>query len=1043
MNINLRKNKNKKRNTRIFAVIRANIQQLLLVFVAFFVMAAAGCLSIMKVIKTDRRQAVTDALNNAEKAVKLYLLETSVLFENIHTTTQHMLDIGAPSEELTRYLVSASKTLRENGGEDTPATLGFYAYMDGELIDSLDLRLPDGLVPEERLWYTEAMAAEDYVYTKPYFNTRAWSWVTTLTKKLSRDGVYCGVLALDIEFDWLMDCSQISRHTLVGYSIILNEDFDVLAYEHPFYIGQKLGIIPGYDGVAQKLSQGEVVFGDPILDYNGANSLIFFSKMFNGLYLGIVSPLSAHYGALYGTAAVLVALATALFALLSYMLLRLNMDKFQSQEESRTKSSFLARMSHEIRTPMNAIIGMSELAMRAENTAAMTDHIAVIKHAAYNLLSIINDILDFSKIESGNLQLMPAHYSLSSVINDVISIARVNIMEKPIDFVVFADSNIPNSMYGDEARIRQVVLNLLSNAAKYTEKGRIEFTLQGEFTGAEGIMLTFSVTDTGIGIKPEDLDTLFNEFVRLESSNSHVTGTGLGLVIARSLCRAMGGDISVASEYGKGSTFTAKIHQIYKRRNKLANIRSPIGKNSLVYEERELYAQSLAATFVNLGVYARVASDRGEFFKELATDNYAFAFVMSKAAQDTLKFIRDNGLNTKLAVMSGVGESSSFSGAPVLILPLYVVPVANVLNGATFTNYKSNVRVRFTAPEAYILVVDDIETNLKVVEGLLAPYMARVDTCMSGARAIELVQQNKYDIIFMDHMMPGMDGVEATEVIHKSGFKMPIVALTANAMQGMREMFISKGFDDHLAKPIEITKLNEMVEKWIPREKRVKAEAAERETDTLDFKLDGVDTARGLALSGGSRDAYVDMLKLYCRDAGERMDILSQPPEGDLLLFTTHVHALKGASANIGALEVSEKAALLEEAGRRGDREKIKEHLSSFRGMLVTLMACIREVTQESGQVPKAPQNFRPRDGDGGALADILSLAKAALSTQNIREFDNIMEKLKRGVRGEYDQQLLSDITDCVLMFEYDAAIEKINMLQGAGSANSETNTGQ
>jgi CheY-like chemotaxis protein len=370
-------------------------------------------------------------------------------------------------------------------------------------------------------------------------------------------------------------------------------------------------------------------------------------------------------------------------------------------------------MSHEIRTPMNAVIGMSELADREYGKAEGMQYIAEIKAAGKNLLSIINDILDFSKIEAGSLELNPAPYELGSLLNDALNIIRVYLDDKPIAFETDIATDIPALLIGDETRVRQVLLNVLSNAAKCTREGFVKFIASHERVGSEAVKLSFSIADSGVGIKPEDMDKLFGDFTRFDQKrNTGIEGTGLGLAITRSLCLAMDGDITVASEYGKGSVFTVTLTQAW-------------------------------TDFAPLGEISGKAYARTE-----------------------------------------------------------------------------NAAARFIAPAARLLIADDNVANLKVAEGLLAPYRSRVDTCLSGAEAVRLARETPYDIIFMDHMMPEMDGMEATAAIRAlegDRFQtVPIIALTANAVVGMRETFLQNGFSDYLPKPIELAKLNEMMGKWIP-----------------------------------------------------------------------------------------------------------------------------------------------------------------------------------------------------------------------------------
>jgi CheY-like chemotaxis protein len=561
---------------------------------------------------------------------------------------------------------------------------------------------------------------------------------------------------------------------------------------------------------------------------------------------------------------------------------------------------------------------MSELAIREYGKPKGLDFIAEIRRAGTNLLSIINDILDFSKIETGSLTINRAPYDTASLLNDALAIIHVRMKEKPIRLISEIDPELPAALEGDETRVRQVLLNLLSNAVKYTREGFIKFRASGERTGDGRINLTFGVEDSGIGIKPEDIGKLFGDFVRVDQSrNTSVEGSGLGLAIARSLCRAMGGDISVESEYGKGSLFTAKIAQTIADDRPLGDIGGKIGA-AMEHED-----------------------------------------------------------------------------------------------------------VRFTAPGVRALLVDDIATNLMVIKGLLAPYGMDVSECLNGREAIDLVGRESFDIVFMDHMMPEMNGLEATAAIRAMRgeyFKnIPIIALTANAISGMREMFLQNGFNDYLAKPIEIQKLNEIMDRWIPKEKRAKSTKSERRPlasvslPETGVKIEGIDAARGIAMTGGSAESYIKVLETYCRDAAKRVEILSNTPdEKSLALFTTQVHALKSASGSIGASALSKKAAMLEEAGKRGDIAAISEGLDGFREDLSQMVERIRHALSLKAAVPE----------NGGSVLDKTTLLglKEALEARDIRAIDEMLGKLTNSrTDGEIAPEF-SRISDCVLISDFDEA---------------------
>ncbi|MDR3139020.1 MAG: response regulator [Treponema sp.] len=638
--------------------------------------------------------------------------------------------------------------------------------------------------------------------------------------------------------------------------------------------------------------------------------------------------------------------------------------KEQAEASSRAKTSFLARMSHEIRTPMNAIIGMTELALRDASTPALQEYLTNIRQAGSNLLSIINDILDLTRIESGNFTLNPLPYILASLLNDVINVIRVRFSEKPILFLVNVDANIPNNFLGDETRIRQILFNILSNAVKYTLRGFIKLTVTGMPLVDNGkVLLNFEVADSGIGIKEEDIGELFGDFVRLDAErNKGIEGTGLGLAITKRLCLQMGGDLLVSSIYGEGSVFTARLPQPYTGKNKLAEVEEGENKRVLLYDERRLYAASVFETLKNLRVAAVQAETAQAFFRELKGGGFSFALVSSEVAEEAAVIINRFKFSTTLVLLADLGELSSFQDIPVVLMPAYAVPIANILNGITVIESGKKTLVRFTAPDARVLIVDDIMTNLKVAQGLLMPYQMQVDISESGRESVELVKKNRYDIIFMDHMMPVMDGIEAAGEIRRiegEYFKqVPIIALTANAIFGMREMFLQSGFNDYLAKPIEISKLNELMERWIPKEKRQRLEKREKRLEKAPCfpassprtlaDIEDLDTAKGIMYTGGTEEGYREILNIYSQDCEERLKLLREPFDREKIQgFTTNVHAIKSASASIGAGKVSQKAALLEQAGRNGDLGIIEENLRGFITDLERLIRDIRQVLSE------------------------------------------------------------------------------------------------
>jgi len=745
--------------------------------------------------------------------------------------------------------------------------------------------------------------------------------------------------------------------------------------------------------------------------------------------------------------------AAAIFVMGIMYLIYLYRQLEIAREASSAKSDFLAKMSHEIRTPMNAITGMAELALREDMPQTVHEHIMTIKQAGNNLVSIINDILDFSKIEAGKLEIVPINYLLSSLINDTVNIIRTRIVEKPLRFFTNIDGNIPNNLIGDEVRLRQILINLLSNAVKYTDKGHIGLTITVDKRDDKQVWLRISVADTGKGIKPEDQSKLFDEFVQVDMKKSqNVEGTGLGLSITKLLCIAMGGNINIESEYGKGSVFTALIPQGIETETPFAVVEQPEKKKVLVYEGRNIYARAMSWSLENMGVPHTIVTNQDDFTEVLHKEEWFYVFSGYGLYENIAPVMNQGnfpgGKKPPLALMVEWGTEAYIPGARFVSIPVQSLSIANILNGTADSKYyaKSSGITRFTFPQARILVVDDIATNLKVVEGLLAPYRAAVDTSLNGLNAIELVKRRKYDIIFMDHMMPEMDGIETTAIIRKSEKKTPIIALTANAVVGMREMFINNGFNDFLSKPIDVSKLDEMLNRWIPEEKRaMRNEGQVNLTNVSEHRgrypviqnpgtkttipiIPGVDTAKGIVMTGGTIDAYTEVLSIFCKDARDRLPLLQKTPDPDAMkTFITQVHALKSASASLGAENISAKAAELEKAGKAEDMSFISEHLPAFARQLKELTENISNALQLNEIAGHELESPIPHSSFLIPNSPLFHELADALRSQNVLEIKRILNTLEQQPQEPQLKKILEKISDQVFMAEFDGALKIID----------------
>jgi CheY-like chemotaxis protein/HPt (histidine-containing phosphotransfer) domain-containing protein len=581
-------------------------------------------------------------------------------------------------------------------------------------------------------------------------------------------------------------------------------------------------------------------------------------------------------------------------------------------------------------------------------------------------------------------------------------------------------------LYGDETRIRQILLNVLSNAAKYTKKGFVSFSVNGEITDNETVLLTIDITDSGKGIKKEDIKKLFGDFAQVDmKANIGIEGSGLGLAITRSLTQAMGGDVKVQSEYKKGSTFTIELPQKIRSTEPLAAAENPEEKNVLVYEQNEIYADSIVCGVDNLGVECERAENYEELREKLKTKSYSFIFASNILLGNVKKAAKEFKSDAQIVMLAEFGDTTADENLSILAMPAQSISIANILNGVSDSfSYSTNESstIRFTAPNARVLVTDDIGTNLKVAEGLMLPYKMHVDLCMSGTEAIEAVKEVRYDLVFMDHMMPEMDGIEATKIIRELGNdNLPIIALTANAVSGVKEMFLANGFNDFLSKPIDTVKLNSILAKWIPKGKQKKLNDEEKVVDEIvDLKIEGVNVKKGIKMAGGTLELYMRILATFHKDGIQKIEEIRASLEtGNYPLYTTYAHALKSASANIGAFSLSDFAKDLEAAGRRADSAFVELNNVKFLANLETILGDIGRVLASNREKEQSSVDLK-------ILKNELCKLKEALAVLDFDTINRASDYLQKFVHVNEVGASVEKILQSVLIGEYDEAVNVI-----------------
>ena len=622
----------------------------------------------------------------------------------------------------------------------------------------------------------------------------------------------------------------------------------------------------------------------------------------------------------------------------------LRLAKIAAEDANRAKSDFLANMSHEIRTPMNAIVGMCELILRENDISNIVRERCVnIQNSGKSLLSIINNILDFSKIESGNMELIEDKFNISSVLEEVINMTVTRKGCKKIEIIVLADPNIPCGLIGDEVCIKQIIINLMTNAVKFTHSGAVTLSVS-HIVQEDSIILKISVEDTGIGITEENLNRLFTSFQQLDTrKNRSIEGTGLGLAISKRLLTQMGGTINVSSVYGQGSVFSFEIPLKISDARPFISVNKPEKLYAAVFIDFEKIENSVVkkqyTTLMNeisslLGVKMVHTVSLSELKTTISECKITHCFIGKEEYIENKDYFDKISLELNVSLIQDITDSIQLPASIKCIYkPFYVMSVALALNNEA-DNYNKIERlsssVSFTAPKARVLIVDDAEINLKVASGLMQPYNMELITADSGPSAINKIRFQNIDLVFMDHMMPEMDGVEATRIIRSMNGeyykKLPIIALTANAVNGAREMFKESDFNDFIAKPIELLALDRVLKKWIPADKIETLTSKDNTTDDLKNNSNNINkekhilVSKGLTYTSGNKDVYYEILEMFVQDGIEKIEQLNSYVENeDWKNYIIKVHALKSTSLTIGAVMLSEFAKKLELAGKSED----------------------------------------------------------------------------------------------------------------------------
>ena len=878
--------KRSRKNLVITLAVTFVLMALLVIFTTQVVYRTA--FSSVQELGDEKAAAITADLENYLNTAKNVLWVAA-------DTVDHMVDKNATDEEIIEYITRESSRTEEQF--DTSYT-GLYGVIRGNYVDGVGWVPPEDYDPTNRDWYLTTVAAKGEVtIVPPYVDAQTGSVIISVGKALTDNK---NAMAMDLTLDGVQEIVENIKINGYGYGFIVNKDGMVIAHKDKDEKGRNYKELPEYkELVAEVENTGKGSFETSI---DGEKCTVFVDKVLDQWHLVIITKNSELYSAPNYLLFISILINLVVFILISafyligyrserkfnirmeemkeierkkdYEARVLLLEKTAADSQNKAKSDFLADMSHEIRTPINAILGMNEMILHESKEKETVEYASNIKSAGNTLLSIINSILDFSKIEDGRMHLVPVEFDTTVMISGLVNSISERARAKDLEFRLDIDETIPSRLMGDDVRISQVIMNLLTNAVKYTESGYVQFSIKNLGVNDGQSRLLISVSDTGVGIRKEDIDKLSISFERLdEQKNRHIEGTGLGISIVTRLLAMMNSELKIKSEYGAGSEF---------------------------YFELPIEAVNLTP----IGKY-------------------------------------DHNRSTSIA---------------------------------------SEQDINISAASARILITDDNQMNLKVAENLLKLYDIVPTLCSSGAETIQLMKENQYDILFLDHMMPEMDGIETLNRLKQESLvgDTKVIALTANAVVGAKEKYLEAGFDAYLSKPIQLNELGDMLREYLPEGvvslKETEPEESPADEEILEFapaegsdimnfdpyarqdygadvdnalyieklKDIGINSDDGLNYCAGDREFYIEIIHDYVKAAPERIENLDRClEEGRIKDYGIQVHATKSASKTIGAMSIFEKTRELERAATDGDvnyiRTNHEEVMDEIRELVVKL----------------------------------------------------------------------------------------------------------